>query len=149
MRNRIPQALLLLLMAPLACSTRTSREVAEHYVPVLIENDLISRSDVTIRMIAANGASTVLGGTAPGRSGRFSFNDPMFSGSYRLTAETGDGRTIESRRFTLFPGAAVLWRLQRNDLQVSTTDALSDPGLPNRDTTVSGRPMPRAPSWSV
>lgn len=121
--------LLVLALAPLACAkSPSSGELARTYIPILVDNDLTSRSDVTIRMVAASGASSLLGGASPGRTRQFRFTDPMFSGSYHLTAETGDGRVIDSRPFTLFPGAAVIWSLQRNTLRVASAETLEDPG---------------------
>ena len=121
--------LLVLALAPLACAkSPSSEELARTYIPVLVDNDLTSRSDVTVRMVAANGASSLLGGASPGRTRQFRYTDRMFSGSYHLTAETGDGRVIESRPFTLFPGAAVIWTLRRNTLRVASAETLQDPG---------------------
>ncbi|MEJ2503640.1 MAG: hypothetical protein P8177_10085 [Gemmatimonadota bacterium] len=120
--------LILALSTPACGKEPSSQELAGTYIPVLVENDLTNRSDVTVRMVAANGASSLLGGASPGRTRQLRYTDRMFSGNYRLTAETGDGRVIESRPFTLFRGAAVIWSLQRNVLRVTSVDALEDPG---------------------
>ena len=95
-------------------------------VPVQVDNDLTTRSDVTLRMHSSTGASRVLGGAPPGGERLFEYRDQVLSGLYRLSARTSDGRMIESRTFTLFPGAGVVWRLQRNDLQVINAGAMGE-----------------------
>lgn len=96
-------------------------------VPVHVENDLTNRADVSIRMLASTGASALIGGAPPGGARTFDYRERNLSGTFRLRASTGDGRTIESRPFTLFPGAAVLWELQRNVVQVVLAETLYDP----------------------
>lgn len=99
---------------------------SEQRVPVQVDNDLTTRSDVTVRMHSSTGASRVLGGAPPGGERLFEYRDQVLSGFYRLSARTSDGRTIESRTFTLFPGAGVVWRLQRNDLQVVNAEVMEE-----------------------
>ena len=117
-----------LLLASACTTTKTSSEMARQLVPVIVDNDLVNRSDVTVRMMASDGSSSLLGGASPGSTGEYTFSDRVFAGQYHLEAETGDGRTIRSRDFTLFPGAAVLWELNRNDLQVVSAATIEDPG---------------------
>lgn len=112
----------------LACAT-AENDRPPLVVPVRVDNDLTNRGDVTVRMIASTGASALLGGAPPGGTRTFEYRERLLSGRYHLRASTGDGRTIQSRPFTLFPGAAVLWELQHNVVQVVTAEAVYDPGL--------------------
>lgn len=110
-----------------ACSTPGPRgygEMSVQIVPVQIENDLRTRSDVTIRMVSSDGSVSLLGSVSPGRDRTLEFRERVLAGPYRLTATTGDGSMLESRRFTLFEGAAVIWQLQFNDLQVVTAESI-------------------------
>ena len=96
-------------------------------ITVSVQNDLTSRSDVIVRMLSSGG-STLLGGVSPGERERFGYSPRFLAGSHALTASTGDGRTIRSRSFRLFPGAVVTWRLRVNDLQVTGRSASGGPG---------------------
>lgn len=103
----------------LGCASSPSEEAAEgHTVSIRVENDLTARSDVTIWLRTGNGTSVLLGGAPPGGKRAFEFRERLLSGSFQLVATTGDGRTIRSRQFTLFPGSSVRWRMQRNILEV-------------------------------
>jgi hypothetical protein len=119
---RIPRLLVLMVVAgPIGCAAfRPGPREAEHVVPVRIENDLVSRADVTVRIVASDGASRLLGGAPPGRDVDLEYRERRFSSSYVLTATTGAGVVIESRSFTLFPDATVVWSLQRNHVVVGT-----------------------------
>lgn len=120
--------LLLALLFSACASSGAGAGSGGPLVPVQVENDLTNRGDVTIRVVASTGASSLLGGLAPGRARIFQYRAEVISGNYRLTARTGDGREIESRLFTLFPGAGVTWQLQRNVLQVVNAEIITDPG---------------------
>ena len=103
----------------IGCASSPSEEAAQdHAVSIRVENDLTPRSDVTIRLRTGAGASVLLGGAPPGGRRAFEFRERLLSGSFQLIATTGDGRTIRSRQFTLFPGSAVRWRMRRNILEV-------------------------------
>ncbi|NIQ54350.1 MAG: hypothetical protein GWN71_13535 [Gammaproteobacteria bacterium] len=119
---------LALLVLPACASTGEGSDEGTLHVPIQVENDLTARGDVTIRIVASNGASAFLGGAAPGSARIFDYREGMFSGNYRLTARTGDGRVIRSRPFTLFPGAGVIWQLQRNVLQVVDAEVVTGLG---------------------
>ena len=103
----------------LGCASSPSEDaVQDHAVSIRVENDLTPRSDVTIRLRTGGGASVLLGGAPPGGRRAFEFRERLLSGNFQLIATTGDGRTIRSRQFTLFPGSAVRWRMRRNILEV-------------------------------
>lgn len=103
----------------LGCASSGKEQPDEtHAIPVIVENDLTTRSDVTVRLRTGDGNSVVLGGAPPGADRRFAYRARLLSGDFQLIATTGDGRTITSRQFTLFPGTAVVWRLRQNTLQV-------------------------------
>ena len=111
----------LLALLALACSASRATYPPQgdlYRIAVHVENDLTARSDVTVRMVASTGASSLLGGVPPGQERSFEYRERLLTGSYALTASTGDGRLLRSRAFTLFPGAAVLWSIQLNDLRV-------------------------------
>lgn len=110
---------LLWAVVALGCATSPSEKAAQgHAVSIRVENDLIPPSDVTIWLRTGDGASVLLGGAPPGRRRAFEFRERLLSGNFQFIATTGDGRTIRSRQFTLFPGSAVRWRMQRNMLEV-------------------------------
>ena len=100
-------------------------------IPVTVDNDLTDRSDVLVRMVGGDGSS-LLGGIPPGQERSFSYRTGMLAGSFTLTATTGDGRTLRSRSFTLFPGAFVSWGIQLNDLRVSGQEDRPIRALPHR-----------------
>jgi len=121
--------LLLAVGAGLACGQRdTGGPEPNLVVPVQVENDLTQRSDVSIRLIGSTGYTALLGGAPPGASRLFEYRERLLSGTYRLRASTGDGRIINSRPFTLFPGSGVLWEIERNVVQVVSAELLYDPG---------------------
>lgn len=128
MTKTLPALLLLVATALTGCASAGERESGSaHVIPVRIENDLTNRSDASIHMIAVRGASTLLGGVRPGGSSLLEYREQNPSGLYYLRARTGDGRVIESRQFTLFPDAGVVWYLKRNDLRVVAADLIFDP----------------------
>lgn len=104
----------------LGCASSSPAEEADpgHAVSIRVENDLTPPSDVTVWLRTGAGASVLLGGAPPGGRRAFEFRERLLSGNFQLIATTGDGRTIRSRQFTLFPGSAVRWRMQRNMLEV-------------------------------
>lgn len=116
----IPRCFVLLwAVFALGCASSPSKEAAEgHAVSIRVENDLTPPSDVTIWLRTGSGTSVVLGGAPPGGTRAFEFRERLLSGSFQLVATTGDGRTVRSRQFTLFPGSAVRWRMQRNMVEV-------------------------------
>ncbi|MEJ2216249.1 MAG: hypothetical protein P8099_06500 [Gemmatimonadota bacterium] len=114
-----PVALLLLA----ACATGRkagNRHPGQDIVLVEVHNDLTPPADLTVRMISGNGITTVLGGVGPNRIVVLQFRDPGLTGEYRLRADGSGNRSVESRDFTLFQNALVVWSLQDNTITVST-----------------------------
>ena len=128
-RTKWSLVLLLAIGVGPSCGQRDAGDPEPNLVvPVQVENDLTQRSDVSVRLIGSTGYTALLGGAPPGGSRLFEYRERLLSGTYRLRASTGDGRIVESRPFTLFPGSGVLWELERNVLQVVSAEILYDPG---------------------
>lgn len=124
-RSLGPVALLFLA----ACATGRTADLRQRVadtVLVEVHNDLTPPADLTVRMISGNGIVTVLGGVGPNRIVLLQFRDAGLSGTYRLRADASGDRSVESREFTLFQNALVVWSLQDNTITVSTRLA-SDP----------------------
>ena len=111
-----------LLIAPLlllaACATSGAGGGEGNTVAIEVRNDIRPLSAVTVRVGSTNGVRQILGTVPPGGTRTLSFNEQALSGQYRLTAETTDGRTIESRPFTLVVAATVRWSLFSNTVSV-------------------------------
>lgn len=118
-RSLGPVALLLLA----ACATGRKagdRHPGQDIVLVEVHNDLVPPADLTVRMISGNGIVTVLGGVGPNRIVVLQFRDPGLAGTYQLRADGSGDRSVESREFTLYHRAYVVWSLQDNTITVST-----------------------------
>ncbi len=96
-------------------------------VTIVVQNDLVHRGDVLVRIVPRGGAPSLLGGAGPGEEATLEYRARSLGGSFSLTARTGDGRLYGSRAFTLFPDAVVVWRLERNELQVLGSSDSSPP----------------------
>lgn len=114
---------LLLLTATLllaACvAAGRSRQAVEDQVSIRIENNLRPESEVTVRLISTSGTRRVLGSVSPHTTRTLEYAESPFSGSYRLTAQSADGREVSSQAFALFGGARVVWELFNNTLNVA------------------------------
>lgn len=116
-------ALALLVAAPLlaACATGggSARRVEGETVSIQIRNDLRPGAEVTVRISSTNGVRRVLGTVPPQGTRTLTYDEGSLTGQYRLSAQTSDGREVESRPFPLFGNASVVWVLFNNTLNVS------------------------------
>lgn len=112
------------LLAPLllaACASGGgSRQVLSQTAEVTVENDLRPAREVTVRLSSTSGTRRILGSVPPGGTRSLTVDEPGFSGQYRLIAQGADGDEVQSRQFTLFPGAQVRWTLFSNTLSVTS-----------------------------
>jgi hypothetical protein len=112
----------LLLLAACAAGSRRARPPHED-VLVTVANDLVFRSEVTVRLVSSTGARTLLGVIPAGRTTTFRFEESAFAGAYRLVAQPATGRDLSSPAFTLHPGDRIHWTLQVNVVTVQQDEA--------------------------
>jgi outer membrane biogenesis lipoprotein LolB len=113
----VPVALLLLT----ACASGTrSRRVTGDEVSVEVQNDLLPRTAVTVRVISSSGARRLIGAVSPGQTRMFRFEQQVFLGSYRLVAESNEGVQVVSIPMVLSSGLRVIWVLRNNILRVAS-----------------------------
>ena len=123
-RARLPVALLLAL----GCATGGDGESsgARSEVEFEVENDLVPRAPVTVRLLASDRGTITLGGVSAGQTRTFRHDEALLAGNYRLTAQVPQGETLDSQPFTLSPNSHVFWSLNQNDLTVG----FQKPGSP-------------------
>jgi hypothetical protein len=112
----------LLLLAACAAGSRRARPPHED-VLVTVENDLVVRSEVTLRLVSSTGARTLLGVVPAGRRTEFRYAESSFAGTYRLVAQPGIGEDFSSPAFALHPGARIHWALTVNVVTVQHEEA--------------------------
>jgi hypothetical protein len=108
-------ALLLLLPLLSGCALlRGSGKFEE--ATVVVENNLITSSSVTVYLFTALGARTLLGSVPPGSTRSLRYRAPEISGRYRLVAriDREAGTETNSPGFALSSGETLWWDLRRN-----------------------------------
>jgi hypothetical protein len=90
----------------------------EEEVTVVVQNDLLPRSVVTVRLLAQSGRQVAVAALTPGSTHRLRVSQPAFVGMYRLRAEPDGGRqAVLSTPFTLSSGLVLVWAVQANSLR--------------------------------
>jgi hypothetical protein len=133
-RSRRVQAALCRLTAPAAllllAACAAGGRARAGAVEVEVRNDMLPRADLTVRVVSDGGFRQLLGGVAPGATRTLRFQEPLYTGRYRLVGQRADGTEVTSLPFSLFAGARVTWTVRENRLSVgrsgSTPAARSD-----------------------
>jgi hypothetical protein len=117
--NLLPVALL--LSAACAAGSRPSAgaDTPASVVFVEVENDVVPRTSVTVRIVSATGQK-VLGTIGPGRTATLRFEEAYIEAAYRLIARQDDGTEETSRQFQAFEGALIRWRLSNNRISIGS-----------------------------
>ena len=113
-----PRSLAVLITLLVAACSAARRDPTAGEIMVAVENDLLPRADLTIRVESEGGFRRILGGVGPGATRTLRFREPSYGGRFRLIARTPDGGEIASVPFSLFPGAIVSWSIRDNALSV-------------------------------
>lgn len=117
--------LLLTVALPLlaaGCVTERGAGGTGHVIAIEVENDLVPRSPVTVRLLSNDRPVRVLGTVSAGNTREFRYREDLLTGVYRLVAEVNQGQALPSRTFTLYPRAHVFWSINNNDLTVGTQE---------------------------
>ncbi|MGH7572202.1 MAG: hypothetical protein ACREMK_10205 [Gemmatimonadota bacterium] len=107
-----------------ACATGSASDgqeegpAAEQEVVIRVENDLLPRQEVTVRLFRPDGTREILGSVGPGQTRSFRIRETSYAGSFALVAENSSGQELVSRPFSIFPNDTVDWELRLNQLTV-------------------------------
>lgn len=118
--------LLLLVGAVAGCAKRvTPGHVAADQITIEIQNDLVPRRGVTVRLVSEAGTRLILGSVSPGQTRSLSLRREGLRGAYHFTASRDGGSRgasadLSSTKVALAPGSTtVFWRLSTNFLTVT------------------------------
>jgi hypothetical protein len=90
----------------------------EEEVTLVVQNDLLPRGVLTVRVLAQSGRQVAVAAVTPGSTQRLRVAQPAFVGMYRLRAEPDGGRApVLSTPFTLSSGLVLVWAVQANSLR--------------------------------
>ena len=101
-----------------ACASATAGGAAgvegEGEVAVLVENNLIPPTSLTVYAVEENGGRRLIGTVDPSETATLSFDPTAVAGRYYFAAETTEGTDIASNPLTLANVQRVRWDLQSN-----------------------------------
>ncbi|MGH7563126.1 MAG: hypothetical protein ACREK5_01715 [Gemmatimonadota bacterium] len=121
-RRFLPVACLILI----GCATGSrsggpEEEPAAPPVAIRVENDLLPRQEVTVRLFRPDGTREILGSVGPGQTRSFRIQESSYAGSFALVAENSSGQELVSRPFSIYPNDIVDWELRLNQLTVGSS----------------------------
>jgi hypothetical protein len=124
-RTRFPFAALLALALALlpACATAgggtTDEPTADAPARVVVNNNLVVPTSLTISIVPETGVRRLLGNVPPGGRATLPYNDPGIAGRFRLLARSTAGRDLLSDPFTFNGRGTITWDLQSNIIRVT------------------------------
>jgi hypothetical protein len=83
-------------------------------VGIIVENNLVPSTGVTVYSVGTQGARRLLGTVPPGTTRRLSFDAGTLLERYRFVASVGLNREITSNPLPLSGGETVRWQLNSN-----------------------------------
>ncbi len=89
-------------------------------VEVRVENDLLPRQELTVRLFRPDGTREILGSVGPGQTRTFQIRESSYAGSFALLAENSSGQEMVSRPFSIYPNDRVDLELRLNQLTVGS-----------------------------
>lgn len=123
--NRKPlRTLLLVALLPLgaACASgggggaSPAGEADEVFFTV--ENRIIPRVEITVRLLTPTGGRVLLGSVRPGGTTTLRYRGTIDRSNYQLEGQTPAGDAFASQPITIFPGAQVVWTLPANGVTI-------------------------------
>lgn len=127
MRAKLALAPIAALLIAAACSsggtlsngpTVGTPEPAADQVTVLVNNDLIPPTTLSVWAAPERGARQLLGNATPSSTVTLAFVPTVASSSYRLVARTTAGHDIQSNPVVLAAGDSAVWSVQANTVTV-------------------------------
>lgn len=111
-----------MLLAAACASVRNGTDLAADEVEaepggditVIVDNDLLPTSSVSVWMVLESGRQVLLGSVGPGHRDAIEYSFPAGVATFRLRARPIGGREIVSNGFSLYDGARVHWALRAN-----------------------------------
>jgi hypothetical protein len=111
-----------ILLAAACASSRNGTDLAADEaeaapggdVTVVVDNDLLPTSSVSVWMVLESGRQVLLGSVGPGHRDELEYSFPAGVATFRLRARPIGGREIISNGFSLYDGARVHWALRAN-----------------------------------
>lgn len=114
------------LLPLLAACAAGAHGPGEARIEVIVQNDLIPRTPVTVRVVLDTGNRLLLGDVQPSRSRLFRFSNPSARSGMQLVAERAGGSQIVSSQFNAYPGDQVTWSVETNLVRVGEQDIPND-----------------------
>jgi hypothetical protein len=99
------------------CASAPASELAQEPdgdIAIQVEHNAQATSALAIHIVDQSGVRRRLGVVAPGQMETFGLGGIILSGRYTLLAESADGRTLQSRPFSLVRRDGVSWDVKDN-----------------------------------
>lgn len=114
-RRHATSAVAALALALSACASGSGASTDDaSAIDVVVDNNLVPSTQVTVWAIPETGTQIRLGNVAPGQQGTLRYTPRTNALSYRLRAQTTAGRDIFSNPINLVGANQVSWNLQTN-----------------------------------
>lgn len=117
-RSRIWTALGALMLVASIGACASTGEGAEGETTLIVENDLIASSALTVYAVPEVGSRSLIGTVAAGETKTLRFT-PFGAGTqYQFMAETTAGGDLVSHPISFSPGATLRWNIDANIVNV-------------------------------
>lgn len=115
MRFRDVRALLLVLLLAAASGCATAGQGGSAPIALVINNNLIPPTSLTVHLVSSRGGSRqLLGSVSSGERRTLSYRGPTPIGEYRLVAQAPGRGVVASQPFILADAAGLVWELAQN-----------------------------------
>jgi len=115
---RTAAVLLLFQLSFAGCASRAGSAGEEQEgtseVTVVVNNDLMPSSAVSIWIIPQSSRQILIGSVGPGQRAELEFRPQRSVIGYRLRARASGGKEVISNNFSVYDGARVHWELRTN-----------------------------------
>lgn len=102
-----------LMLAAAVAGCATTGAGAEGETVLIVENNLLPPTSLTVRAIPDSGTRLLVGLVDPGETARLRFRAGM-SGQYRFVAEAGGGQSVVSNPISVVRGDTLRWDIRSN-----------------------------------
>lgn len=125
-RNPIAAWMTLLLLTLAACAPARTAAGETGALQVIVENNLLPSSSVTVWLVPEAGARQLLGTVSPQATQTFRF-DPRPATQYRFRAQPATGVEVVSRPFSPVPEGSLRWEMNANQVIVTGPGGMLEP----------------------